>query len=44
MYNLIILDKGFGPIDALGYSWKITNNKFWQLLRAYICVGIIGML
>lgn len=36
-----VMDKEKGPIEALKYSFNITDNHFWRLLGLMISLGII---
>ena len=45
--NQAIADKNLGIIEALKYSWKITENHFWDLIRFHIYFllwNILGLL
>ena len=34
--NQAIADKNLGVIEGFKYSWKITKNHFWDLIRFHI--------
>ena len=34
--NQAIADKNLGVIEGFKYSWKITENHFWDLIRFHI--------
>lgn len=45
--NLAIADKNLGIIEGFKYSWKITENHFWDLIRFHIYFllwNILGLL
>ena len=45
--NLLIIDKGFGPIQAIKKSWKMTQGQFWNLFLfglALLGLNILGAL
>jgi hypothetical protein len=38
----LIIDRGYGPIEAFQGSWTLSRGHFWGLLGAFLLVGIIG--
>jgi hypothetical protein len=45
--NQAIADKNLGVIEGFKYSWKITENHFWDLIRFHIYFllwNILGLL
>lgn len=45
--NQAIADKNLGIIEGFKYSWKITENHFWDLIRFHIYFllwNILGLL
>ena len=45
--NQVIADKNLGIIEALKYSWKITENHFWDIVVFHIYFllwNIVGFL
>lgn len=45
--NLLIVDKGFGPIQAVKKSWKMTKGHFWNLFLfglALLGLNLLGAL
>jgi hypothetical protein len=39
----LILDRGFGVIDAIKGSWTLSENHWWGLILMGILLGLIGM-
>ena len=45
--NQAIVDKNLGIIEGFKYSWKITENHFWDIIRFHIYFllwNIVGFL
>ena len=48
--NQAIADKNLGVIEGFKYSWKITKNHFWDLIRFHIyfllwnILGFLGLI
>lgn len=43
-FNLLIIDKGMGPIEALKKSWEMTRRNTINLLLLGILCGLINIL
>lgn len=45
--NIIVMDRGYGAVEALKLSWRIVGLRFWTLLGLTLilsCVMLLGML
>lgn len=42
--SYLIVDKNFGPIEAIKTSWKITKGNIWNLFFFGILLGLINIL
>lgn len=40
-FSYIIIDKGVGPIRALGMSWNLTKDNFWDLCVLWIVLHVL---
>lgn len=41
--QLLVLDKGLGPIAALQASWRITRGARWYVLLLHLLTGAMGV-
>jgi hypothetical protein len=38
----LVFDRGYGPIQAMSVSWKMSNNHFWALVGMGLLLGLIN--
>jgi len=39
----LIIDRGFGPIDAIQGSWNLSRGHFWGLFGAFLVFGLLAV-
>ena len=42
-YDLAIVDRGFGPVEALKESWNMTRGKWWSVFGLLILLFIFNI-